>query len=78
MNDEELSIYRTQLEQWADKEIPANMPFIVFLNVIGWKMVDSGLLPADEDPCYRQKMNVYGDFLVARKEKHRNIGIELV
>ena len=56
----------------------ASMPYIVLLKSIGWKMVDSGLLPTDEDTCYRQKMDVYGDYLVARKEEHRNVTFEFV
>ena len=78
MNENELSSYRSQLEQWADKVIPASTPFVVYLSNVGWKMVDSGLLPVDEDPCYRQKMDVYGDFLVARKEKHKNVTFDFV
>ena len=78
MNDNELSSYRSELEQWADQKIPASMPYIVLLQSIGWKMVDSGLLPKDEDPCYRQKMDVYGEFLVARKSKHKNVTFDLV
>ena len=78
MNENELSSYRSQLEQWTDKVIPASTPFVVYLSMVGWKMVESGLLPADEDPCYRQKMDVYGDFLVVRKEKHRNVTFDFV
>ena len=55
MNENELSSYRSQLEQWADKVIPASRPFVVYLSNVGCEMVESGLLPADEDPCYRQK-----------------------
>ena len=78
MNENELSSYRSELEQWADQKIPASMPYIVLLQSIGWKMVDSGLLPKDEDPCYRQKMDVYGEFLVARKSKHKNVTFDFV
>ena len=56
MNENELSSYRSQLDQWADKVIPASRPFVVYLSNVGREMVESGMLPADEDPCYRQKM----------------------
>ena len=78
MNENELSSYRSELEQWADQKIPASMPYIVLLQSIGWKMIDSGLLSKDEDPCYCQKMDVNGDFLVTRKEKHRNDTFDFV
>ena len=45
MNENELATYRSELEQWANKVISLYMPLGQFLTCVGWRMVDSGLLP---------------------------------
>jgi len=58
----ELGQYKESLDKFASKRFPSSMSYSVFSQSFAWAMVNSGLIPNEEEDVGKQKVPIYHQF----------------
>ena len=71
LTDTELGQYKESLDKFASKRFPASMSYSVFIQSFAWAMVNSGLIPNEEEDVGKQKVPIYHQFQKEQRQIHQ-------